>query len=172
MSLIELRNVCFGYGRKKILENINLTIEPKDYILIVGENGSGKTSLLKCILGEISPTKGVIRGAREYTSKIGYIPQLKEIEVNFPASVYEIVLSGRIGYKGKNIRYSYLDKNHVIENAEKLKILNLLETPYKNLSGGQKQRVLLARAMCAKDEILILDEPTTGLGRWLYECEL
>lgn len=164
MKLVEFKNVSLGYGGINIIEDVNFDINTGDYIYIVGENGSGKTTLLKGLLGLKKETKGSIVFEESLSRKeIGYIPQQKDIKRDFPASVYEIVISGRLNNKKNRLFYSREDKDLVIENLKKLDILDLKNKPYRFLSGGQQQRVLLARALCATGKILILDEPDTGL---------
>lgn len=163
MELIRFENVSFSYGSKKILDNINFSINEGDYIYILGENGSGKTTLLNGLLSLKKPNSGkIIYKDQLSKGQIGYIPQKKDIKENFPASVWEIVLSGRIGNKIK-LKYSNLDKEIARKNLELLNMYNMKDLSFKELSGGQKQRVLLARALCATEKLLVLDEPDTGL---------
>ncbi len=164
MELIKFRDVSFSYSGKDILTGVNLDINTGDYIYVVGENGSGKTTLIKGLLGLKKPNKGeIIFEASLGRNEVGYIPQQKDIKRDFPASVWEIVLSGRLNNKGKSLFYTRKDKAIANRNMEKLDILALKNKPYKFLSGGQQQRVLLARALCATGKLLILDEPDTGL---------
>lgn len=163
MNLIKFEDVYFSYNNTNVLENINLEINSGDYIYIIGENGSGKTTLLKGLLGLKKPDRGrIIFSDKLDRDEIGYIPQQKDIKSDFPASVFEIVLSGRLNKK-RGPFYSRADREAARLNMEKLDIGDLKNRPYKFLSGGQQQRVLLARALCATEKILILDEPDTGL---------
>ena len=127
---------------------------------IVGENGTGKSTLVKTILGLIKPLEGKMN-LKE--GKIGYLPQQTMIQKDFPASVWEVVLSGNLNNKRKIPFYTKADRQEAMKNMEKLGITNLKKTCYGELSGGQQQRVLLARALCAMSNVLILDEPVTGL---------
>lgn len=163
MTLMKFEDVSFSYGKNLVLDKLHFEIKEKDYIYIVGENGSGKTTLLKLILGLTSPDKGYIEVGNFQRNEIGYIPQQKNIDRDFPASVYEIVLSGRLNNKGRRFTYSQKDKKIADLNIEKLGIGNLKNKPYRSLSGGQQQKVLLCRALCATKKILVLDEPDTGL---------
>ena len=144
--------------------NINLKIEAGDYLCIVGENGSGKSTLMKTILGLQPPISGTIEFQEGLTqTEIGYLPQQSDIQKNFPASVFEIVLSGCQNRLGRKFFYS---KNHKAMAEENLKILGISDLKnrcYRELSGGQQQRVLLARALCATKKVLLLDEPVAGL---------
>ena len=137
---------------------------PGDYLCIVGENGSGKSTLVKWLIGLIRPLKGQILvdpSLRE--ESIGYLPQQTEAQKDFPATVYEVVLSGCLKRRGFLPFYSRKEKLLAEKNMEKLGIGEIAKQCYRELSGGQKQRVLLARALCATDKLLILDEPVTGL---------
>lgn len=160
MSIIKVDKMSFGYfSPNDVLKNINLNIEEKDFVCIVGENGSGKSTLIKCILGLNKVEKGKI----EVKSRIGYLPQIAEIQNNFPATIEEIVLSGTILNNVKKIFYSKEDKRISEDIMKKLEIYDIRKKCFYELSGGQRQRVLIARALTATDKIIILDEPTNGL---------
>ncbi len=163
MSLIELKNVTLGYEKDIILRNINLNIEENDFICIVGPNGSGKSTLVKGILGLIKPIKGKVIYNNLKQNFIGYMPQETKIDSNFPASVYEIVLSGTLNMKGLNIFYSKEQKEEALNNLKLLGIENLKNKSFSELSGGQRQKVLLARSLSATSKLLILDEPSNNL---------
>lgn len=158
--MIDANNLSIGYEGKKIAQNINFHIDSGSYLSIVGENGAGKSTLIKTILGLKSPMSGEINFARK---GIGYLPQQSLIQKDFPGSVWEIVLSGNIGNLKFKPFYSKHDKETALFNLKKMDIFDLKNKCYRDLSGGQQQRVLLARALCASSEILILDEPVTGL---------
>lgn len=163
-SLIEFKDVYFSYNNVDVLKNINLKVCKGDFLYIYGDNGSGKTTLLKGLLGLKKPSRGEIIIQDELKrNQIGYIPQQKIIRRDFPASVEEIVISGRLSSKSTMIGYGDIDKKIAHENMEKLNISNLKDKAFKNLSGGQQQRVLLARALCATKSVLVLDEPSSGL---------
>ncbi len=164
MSIILAKNLSVGYEKQVVLSDLNFSIEPGDYFCIVGENGSGKTTLMKTLLGLQAPLAGTIE-FKDGLSKnqIGYLPQQSENQRDFPASVYEIVLSGCQSGLGKGFFYNKQQKQLVNENLEKMGIANLKNRCYRELSGGQQQRVLLARALCATKKVLLLDEPVTGL---------
>ncbi len=164
MSLIELKNVSLGYEKDIILKNINLNIEENDFICIVGPNGSGKSTLIKGILGLIKPIKGkVIYNNGLKQNFIGYMPQETKIDSNFPASVYEIVLSGTLNMKKYSIVYSKEQKEEANNNLKLLGIEKLKNKSFCELSGGQRQKVLLARSLSATSKLLILDEPSNNL---------
>lgn len=164
MAQISCKNLSFAYDGETVLSDINFSIEAGSYLCIVGENGSGKSTLMKGLLGLKSPTTGeVIFGDGLKQTEIGYLPQQTQIQRDFPASVFEVVLSGRLNSMGKRFFYNEEDKAVAMENMERLGIEDLRDKCYMELSGGQQQRVLLARAMCATKKLLLLDEPVTGL---------
>lgn len=160
MNLIQIKDLSFSYPTKKdTLKHINLIINKASFTCVVGENGSGKSTLLKCILGLYKDYAGEIIK----TSHIGYLPQKSEIQSNFPATIEEIVLSGTISSHIKSIFYKIEDKEKAKQVMKKLDIYNMRKQCFADLSGGQQQRVLIARALCATKDIIVLDEPTNGL---------
>ncbi|MBR3348767.1 MAG: metal ABC transporter ATP-binding protein [Solobacterium sp.] len=163
MPVISVKDVSLGYDGKAILSGLNFTVNEGDYLCIVGENGSGKSTLMKTLLNLQQPLSGTIERGELKAGEIGYLPQQTEIQRDFPASVYEIVLSGTLGGIKKRFFYTAEDKKNAMENMERMRITDLKDQCYRNLSGGQQQRVLLARALCAAKKILLLDEPVTGL---------
>lgn len=164
MALINCKNVEFQYDGKTALNDVSFELNKGDYLCIVGENGSGKTTLVNGILGIIKPKKGEITfGDGLNTKEIGYLPQQTDVQKNFPASVYEVVLSGCVNRLKLFPFYSKKEKNMVNRNMELLEISDIKNKCYHELSGGQQQRVLLARALCATKSVLLLDEPVTGL---------
>ena len=164
MSLISCKNVYLKYDNVSVVENLNFQVEKGDYLCIVGENGSGKSTLIKSILGLKETAEGHLHMGDGLTSKqIGYLPQQTTAQKDFPASVYEVVLSGCIATKRPFGFFSSKDKKSALDNMKKLDILHLKRRCYRELSGGQQQRVLLARALCATKTMLLLDEPVTGL---------
>lgn len=160
MNLIEIKDLNFGYPtRKNTLKNINIQIEEGKFTCIVGENGSGKSTLLKCILGLNKGYTGEIIKEK----RIGYLPQKSDIQSNFPASIEEVVMAGTIANNVKSIFYKKEDKENARNIMQKLGIYDIRKKCFADLSGGQQQRVLIARALCATEKIIILDEPTNGL---------
>ena len=163
MAILTAKNLAVGYEKQPVLKNINFQIEEGDYFCIVGENGSGKTTLMKTILGLLPPVEGSIEvGQGLMKNQIGYLPQQSDVQRDFPATVYEIVLSG-CQNSLKGFFYSKTQKKMAIENIERMGISRLKNKCYRQLSGGQQQRVLLARALCATTKVLLLDEPVAGL---------
>ena len=164
MPLLSFENLSIGYENTPVLENLSFNIEKGDYIAIIGENGAGKSTLLKTMLGLIAPIKGQIVFDKEVKkTEIGYLPQQTLAQRDFPASVWEVVLSGCLGKNGIRPFYTKEDKALAEENIEKMGLKELKNRCYRELSGGQQQRVLLARALCSSNKILVLDEPVTGL---------
>lgn len=163
MSLITLEKLKLGYGNAVVLSNIDLKIEEKDFICIVGPNGSGKTTLIRSILGLIKPMSGKIHYENIEQKSIGYMPQETSVDPYFPASVFEIVLSGMLN-RGNNF-YNQEAKEKAIKALEKLDIAKLKDASFSELSGGQRQKVLLARALVATEKLLILDEPSNNLDQ-------
>ena len=144
MALITCKDLKLGYNGREIIQNLSFQVDRGNYLCIVGENGSGKSTLMRTILGLQAPMSGQIQkgdGLKE--SQIGYLPQQTPVQKDFPASVWEVVLS--------------------LENIRSMGLSNLINRCYRELSGGQQQRVLLARALCATDTLLFLDEPVSGL---------
>lgn len=164
MSILSARDLSIGYDGRTILSNIDFKIHSGDYFCIVGENGSGKSTLMKTILGLQPAISGeIVFGDGLNKSQIGYLPQQTELQKDFPASVYEIVLSGCQSHLGKHFFYSKAQKKTALMNMEKMGISHLKNRCFRELSGGQKQRVLLSRALCATTRVLLLDEPVAGL---------
>ena len=163
-ELIACRDVSLGYEGQRVLEHLNLSIGSGDYLCIVGDNGSGKSTLLRGLLGLLAPLDGEIWRAPELRQgAVGYLPQQTRAQKDFPATVYEVVLSGCLNHSGFHLFYTPAQKSRALMNMGKLGILELKDACYRDLSGGQQQRVLLARALCAASRLLILDEPITGL---------
>lgn len=163
-ELIVCRDVSLGYEGQSVLTHLNLTVRAGDYLCVVGDNGSGKSTLLRGLLGLLAPQSGEILRAEELRrGAIGYLPQQTRAQRDFPATVYEVVLSGCLSAGGMRFFYTGAQKSRALMNMGKLGILELKDQCYRDLSGGQQQRVLLARALCAASRLLILDEPITGL---------
>lgn len=164
MNLIECNNITLSYERREVVRDLSFTIEQGSYLCIVGENGSGKSTLLKALLGLISLQQGQIRFAKGFSCRnIGYLPQRTEVQQDFPASVEEVVRSGLLNRKKKGFFFGKGEKAIADRIMEQLELTDMRKTCFRELSGGQQQKVLLARALAASDDMLILDEPTTGL---------
>ena len=166
-KLIDIDHVTAAYGNKTVLRDISLTIWKDDFLGIIGPNGGGKTTLLKVILGLLPPVSGVIRfyedGRSVPSLRIGYLPQLNNIDKKFPISVREVVTSGLASEKPLFRSYSASQKQRVEEVLGKMGLEDLANRAIGELSGGQLQRVLLGRSIVSRPQVLILDEPITGL---------
>lgn len=164
MAQITCENLTLGYDGKEILRDLSFTVNAGDYLCIVGENGSGKTTLMKTLLGLHTPMGGSITyGDGLQRTEIGYLPQQTLVQRDFPASVEEIVRSGCQSRCGLRPFYNKAEKQLAAESIEKMGLTGFEKRCYRELSGGQQQRVLLARALCATQKLLLLDEPVSGL---------
>ena len=162
--LLKCEHVDFGYENYDVVKDVSLEICQGDYLCIVGENGSGKSTLMKGLLGLLKPTGGSLMVSDDLKrSGIGYLPQQTPAQKDFPATVQEVVISACLGKRGNRPFYSKKERETAAVNMERLGITDLRKSCYRDLSGGQKQRTLIARALCATDRLLILDEPITGL---------
>jgi zinc transport system ATP-binding protein len=176
--LIVCKDVSFRYEGQLAVSGITCAVEEGDYLCIVGENGSGKSTLVRGMLGLLKPSEGSIAFAPTLRPfDVGYLPQQSTIQRGFPASVREVVLSGRLGRLGLSPLYTRRDRAAAHGALDLLGISGLAKAGFSELSGGQQQRVLLARALCAADDglkILILDEPMNGLDphvkQEMYAC--
>ena len=164
MAQLTSQNLCVGYDGKSVLQDLDFEVFAGDYLCIVGENGSGKSTLMKTILGLQPPISGrILTGDGLRKNEIGYLPQQTVVQKDFPASVREIVLSGCQGRCGRRPFYNKEEKQLAAKAMDKMQITQLAGRCYRELSGGQQQRVLLARALCATQKVLLLDEPVSGL---------
>jgi len=164
MSLISCKNVKLGYKDKLVVDNLTIDIEKGDFLCILGPNGSGKTTFVRSIVGLTPTLDGYIEFSPSFDKRqIGYLPQQAAAQKDFPASAYEVVLSGCLNKCGLFPFYSARQKTRAFEIMKRFGIDRFASDCFRELSGGQQQRVLLARAICASSELLILDEPITGL---------
>ena len=164
MPQLICQDLTLGYEGKPVVEKLSFSVNAGEYWYIVGENGSGESTLVKTLLRLNAPLSGTILfGDQMQSTDIGYLPQQTEVQRDFPASVQEIVRSGCLNQRGLRPFYSRAEKQLAEKNMERLGILPLAKQSYRTLSGGQQQRVLLARALCATRKMLLLDEPVTGL---------
>ncbi len=164
MALISAKHVSFSYEGHVVLEDVDFSVNAGDYLVIIGENGSGKSTLVKGLLSLKKPSSGeIVTGDGLKQNEIGYLPQQSAHQKDFPASVYEIVISGTLNSAGFKAFYTKKDHETALANMELLEIKDLKDKCYHDLSGGQQQRVLLARALCAAKKLILLDEPVSGL---------
>jgi len=164
MPQLSCQNLILGYDGTTVLSEVSFDVIAGDYLCIVGENGSGKSTLMKAILKLLPPLSGsIVFGDDLSKGEIGYMPQQTAAQKDFPASVREVVLSGFLNRSGLRPYYTKDEKTSAYMNMERLGINTISKRCYRELSGGQQQRVLLARALCATQKILLLDEPAAGL---------
>ena len=164
MALIRLNNATVSYEGDLAAENVSFSVEKGDYLVILGETGSGKSTVMKAMLGLVKLKSGeVIHSDGLKKNGVGYLPQQTRIQRDFPASVEEVVQSGVVNRLGRRLFPGREEKQRARQQMERLEIWEMRKKPYRALSGGQQQRVLLARALCATDSLLLLDEPVTGL---------
>lgn len=164
MALITCRDVSLSYESNVVLSDLTFEIEQGDYLCIVGENGSGKSTLVKALLSLKNVRSGeIVFGDGLCRREIGYLPQQSAAQRDFPASVWEVVISGCLAQRGFKPFYGKDERRRAEENLEKFGIADLRDRSYRELSGGQQQRVLLARALSATRKLILLDEPVTGL---------
>ena len=164
MALIAMKDVTIAFEGTVAVDHVSFAVNPGDYLVIVGENGSGKSTLIRAMLGLVRPRSGRISyGDGLVKNRIGYLPQQTAAQRDFPASVEEVALSGCVNRMGMRCFYNRADREKARRNLELLDAWKYRKRPYRALSGGQQQRALLARALCATDAILLLDEPVTGL---------
>lgn len=164
MAQLSCKKLTISYEKEEVVSNISFNIEMGDYVSIVGENGTGKSSVLKGILGLVPLKYGTVKFEKGFRRNyIGYLSQQNPMQKDFPASVFEVVLSGCLNSKGLIPFFKKEAKNKAKESLRKLGMESFIKKSFADLSGGQKQRVLLARALCATDSIIFLDEPVTGL---------
>lgn len=162
-KILELMSVTAGYNDDVVLQDVNLVVKENDFLGVIGPNGGGKTTLLRVMLGVLRPMRGTVwmRHRQGNGSQIGYLPQSHRIDIKFPISVREVVLSGLMSQKKFWARYKKYDRNKVDELLHRLGVWDIRDKNIGELSGGQMQRVFLCRAIVSEPEILILDEPNT-----------
>jgi zinc/manganese transport system ATP-binding protein/zinc transport system ATP-binding protein len=166
--IVELRDVSFGYGAAPVVEHVSLHLHAGQFAALVGPSGAGKTSLLKLILGSLRATGGtvIVNGQQvngNPARRVAYVPQVETVDWNFPVTVEQVVLMGRVRQAGIWPWPSRADKQTMHAVLERLEIAPLAHRHIRDLSGGQQQRVFLARALISQPDLLVLDEPTSGV---------
>ncbi len=168
--VIDVRNVSFAYASAMVLEDVSFQIEPRELICIVGPNGGGKTTLVRLLLGLLHPSRGEIRllgtSPERARMRVGYMPQHANHDPSFPVTVMDIVLMGRLGRGGIRKTLGWYDRADRLAALDALDMVDMsaaAKDTYSTLSGGQRQRVLIARALCCRPELLLLDEPTANV---------
>ncbi len=162
-KIIEIRNVTFGYGDAPVLEDVSMDIGENDFLLIIGPNGGGKTTLLKIILGIIKPWSGQVNFKRDLSGRIGYVPQFLNFNKDYPASVFETVIMGRLRSNNYLKKYSKDDEEKTKAVLDKVDLYSKRRERIGSLSGGQLQRSLIARSLVSDPLVLLLDEPTASV---------
>jgi ABC-type Mn2+/Zn2+ transport system ATPase subunit len=160
-EMLAFEHADLGYGKRKVLTDLNLFLGEGDFLGIVGPNGTGKTTILKAMLGILKPTSGQVR--RNAAARFGYVPQRQFIDEVYPLTVMDIALMGRYPLLGVFGRPSNRDRDFALECLKHVGIADLAGRLYRELSGGQKQRTLIARALALEPRVLILDEPTNDM---------
>jgi len=167
MSVVELKGLSFTYDSEPILEDISLMVDDGDFLAIIGPNGGGKSTLLQLMLGILHPNSGTIdifgKEASKDLSLVGYVPQNTNINTDFPIKVIEVVMMGHIGHKRSLFGYASDEKQCAMEALEQVSMTEFAHKKIGDLSGGQRQRVMIARALCTKPKLLLLDEPTSSI---------
>jgi zinc transport system ATP-binding protein len=167
MAIIEIKDLNFSYDQEVVLEGIDLSVEEKDFVAIIGPNGGGKTTLVKLILGLLKPMAGTIRvdgkTPSEASSCIGYVPQDIHMNRSFPITVIDVVLMGKLDPKKPQARKSATCRQDALVALERMDMAAYADKKIGMLSGGQRQRVLIARALATHPKILLLDEPTASI---------
>lgn len=162
-KIIEIKDLTFGYEDTPVLKDVSLDIGMYDFLLVIGPNGGGKTTLLKIILGIIKPWQGAVNFYRDLNGRIGYVPQFLNFNKDFPSSVYETVLMGCLNAKNYLKKYTHDDKEKTDATLDKLALYSKRRERVNSLSGGQLQKVLIARALVSDPLVLLLDEPTASI---------
>ncbi|MCK5436549.1 MAG: ABC transporter ATP-binding protein, partial [Desulfobulbaceae bacterium] len=174
-NAVYLKNVSFSFSERPVLEDVNLTIKRGDFASIVGPNGGGKTTFLKLLLGLQKPDSGEIlvlgRKPAKSRFRVGYMPQHANLDMQFPVTVMDVVLMGRLG-RSLGGRYSKKDREAAAKALSEVEMSGSANHMFRELSGGQRQRVLIARALCCEPELLLLDEPTSNVDPEMEEAFL
>ncbi len=166
-AVISVEDVTFSYDGYPVLEDVNITVAERDLACMVGPNGGGKTTLLKLLLGLYQPSKGTVRVFGTWPERarplVGYVPQSFRYDAQFPVRVIDVVLMGRVHASRWIGPYARADREAALHALEKVGLADLWRRPLATLSGGQRQRAVIARALVAEPQLLLLDEPTASL---------
>jgi zinc transport system ATP-binding protein len=166
-TIIDIENVSFAYNGQTVLQDVNLTIAPEDFVAIIGPNGGGKTTLLKLLLGLLKPDTGRIRvlgnSPGEASHHIGYVRQDVHINKSFPITALDVVLMGKLDPRRRWTRHTARDRSDALQALERMEMAPYAKRRIGELSGGQRQRVFIARALVTQPRLLLLDEPTASI---------
>lgn len=165
---ISVKDISFGYKKNElVLKNVSFDVTEGEFIGLIGPNGGGKTTLLKLLMGFIQPSSGTIsifsKPASSHPNGIGYVPQALHYDRNFPISVIDLVLGGRLSHLGWTGRFSQEDKDAAYNALVEVNLKDFANKSFGTLSGGQAQRALIARALATEPKILLLDEPLSAV---------
>lgn len=167
MTIVEIKDLAFAYNGEAVLKDVNLTVRQKDFMAIIGPNGGGKTTLLKLLLGLLTPEKGTVRvdgkSPQEASPCIGYVPQDVHMNRSFPITAIDVVLMGKLDPKKRLSRQSAANRRDALAALERMEMAAYADKKIGMLSGGQRQRVFIARALVAQPKLLLLDEPTASI---------
>jgi zinc transport system ATP-binding protein len=167
MTIVEIKNLDFAYNGETVLDDVNLTVRQKDFVAIIGPNAGGKTTLLKLVLGLLTPVKGTVRvdgkSPQEASPCIGYVPQDVHTNRSFPITAIDVVLMGKLDPKKRLSRRSVANRSDALAALERMEMATYADRKIGLLSGGQRQRVFIARALVARPKLLLLDEPTASI---------
>jgi zinc transport system ATP-binding protein len=167
MTIVEIKNLDFAYNGETVLKDVNLTVRQKDFMAIIGPNGGGKTTLLKLVLGLLTPLKGTVRvdgkSPQDASPCIGYVPQDVHTNRSFPITVIDVVLMGKLNPKKRLSRRSAANRRDALAALERMEMAAYADKKIGMLSGGQRQRVFIARALLSRPKLLLLDEPTASI---------
>jgi zinc transport system ATP-binding protein len=167
MTIVEIKNLDFAYNGETVLKDVNLTVRQKDFMAIIGPNGGGKTTLLKLVLGLLTPLKGTVRvdgkSPQDASPCIGYVPQDVHTNRSFPITVIDVVLMGKLNPKKRLSRRSAANRRDALAALERMEMAAYADKKIGILSGGQRQRVFIARALLSRPKLLLLDEPTASI---------
>jgi zinc transport system ATP-binding protein len=167
MTIVEIKNLDFAFNGETVLEDVNLSVRQKDFMAIIGPNGGGKTTLLKLILGLLTPVKGTVRvdgkSPQEASPSIGYVPQDVHTNRSFPITAIDVVLMGKLDPKQRMSRRSAANRSDALAALERMEMKAHADKKMGILSGGQRQRVFIARALVNRPRLLLLDEPTASI---------
>ncbi|HHP7235468.1 MAG TPA: metal ABC transporter ATP-binding protein [Desulfobacterales bacterium] len=167
MAIIEIKDLDFAYNGETVLKDVNLTVRQKDFVAVIGPNGGGKTTLLKLVLGLLTPVKGTVRvdgkSPQEASSCIGYVPQDVHTNRSFPITAIDVVLMGKLDPKQRLSRRSAANRRDALAALERMEMETRADKKIGMLSGGQRQRVFIARALVTQPKLLLLDEPTASI---------
>jgi zinc transport system ATP-binding protein len=167
LQAVLIKDLSFSYDGHSVLQDVNLSIPFGDFVSVVGPNGGGKTTLLRLILGLLRPSRGEVRvfgmAPAKASRRVGYMPQHSQLDPQFPATVMDVALMGRLGHVGTLGRYSRRDKEIAGMALDQMGLYDLRRKSFSSISGGQRQRLFIARALACEPDLLLLDEPTANL---------